>query len=326
MARLLLFRFMLLSGTVKLLSGDPTWADGSALNYHFETQPLPTVLAWYAHNLPDALLHWGVQATFLIELVLPFLIFLPRNPRLVAGAGFVLLEVLILLTGSYNFFNLLTIVLCISLLDDGSARRLRGISQALRGRWVARALAGWIMIQGLVITFTAVANLAPPAPVRALTPFMIANSYGLFAVMTTERHELIVEGSMDGQHWQAYDFPFKPGPEDHRPRLATPYQPRLDWQMWFAALAEPERAPWIYEFVFALLEARPAVLRLIRDPFEGVPPEFVRIRRERYRFTTPEERAASGAWWHRDSGAEWLQPVRLRRPKITHEPLILDGR
>lgn len=116
--RLLVFRFMFLSGAVKLLSGDPTWADLSALGYHFETQPLPTVLAWYAHQLPDAMLRLGVAATFVVELLLPFFIFLPRNFRFVAFAGFVLLELLILATGNYNFFNLLTILICLSLLDD----------------------------------------------------------------------------------------------------------------------------------------------------------------------------------------------------------------
>ncbi len=330
LARLLLFRFMLLSGAVKLLSGDPTWADASALEYHFETQPLPTVLAWFAHQLPAAVLGFGVLATFAIELVLPFFVFLPRNPRLLAGAAFVLLEVLIALTGSYNFFNLLTVVLCLSLLDDppGERRRLRlrGMAELRGRRWGALAAAFLIGIQGLVITGASLLREPPPEWLRVASPLLLANGYGLFAVMTTQRRELVVEGSSDGEQWVAYSFPFKPGLTDVAPRLAAPHQPRLDWQLWFAVLGPPAQSPWIYDFVFALLEARPAVLALLHDPFAGEAPAFVRIQRYRYRFSTPAERAVSGAWWVRGEPEVWLEPVRLNRPRITHEPLEVPAR
>ena len=116
--RLLAFRFMFLSGAVKLLSGDPAWADLTALEYHFETQPLPTFLAPFAHRLPASALAVAVAATFAIELVLPFLIFGPRKLRATAAWAFIGFEVLILATGNYNFFNLLTIVVCLALFDD----------------------------------------------------------------------------------------------------------------------------------------------------------------------------------------------------------------
>lgn len=307
--RLLLFRFMFLSGAVKLLSGDPTWADGSALTYHFETQPLPTVVAWYVHQWPSVVLNFGVYMTFAIELVLAFFVFLPRNLRLVAGAGFLLLELLIFFTGSYNFFNLLTMVLCIALLDDGTSRRLRGIARPDRRRVGVAALAALIIAQGIVIVGTTVRGARMPATFSITAPWLIANPYGLFAVMTTSRDELIVEGSMDGETWTAYRFPFKPGPVDRAPVWATPYQPRLDWQMWFAALAQPRNAPWIYDFVLALLEARPAVLALVDDPFAGRRPEFVRIQRSCYHFSTYASRAADGAWWERGSAEPWLPAV-----------------
>jgi len=329
LARALLFRFMLLSGAVKLLSGDPTWADGSALAYHFETQPLPTVLAWYADKLPDAVLRFGVHVTFFIELTLPFLVFLPRNPRLVAAGGFLLLELLILLTGSYNFFNLLTMVLCLSLLDDDSlgrlGARLRGIRSGARGRWLVRALAALILVQGLTITWGTATRSAVPMALEITAPWLIANRYGLFAVMTTERDELIVEGSLDGERWEEYGFPFKPGDVDVAPRLATPHQPRLDWQLWFAVLGPPAQSPWIYDFVFALLEARPDVLALLDDPFDGRPPRYVRILRYPYRFSTRAEREATGAWWVRGEPDVWLPRVSLRKPRISHDPLTLDG-
>jgi len=328
LGRALLFRFMLLSGAVKVLSGDPTWADGSALAYHFHTQPLPTVLAWYADKLPDAVLRFGVHATLFIELVLPFFIFLPRNPRLLAGAAFALLELLILATGSYNFFNLLTLVLCLALLDDGDlgrlGRRLSGIRPGRFGLAAVRVLAVLILAQGLTLTWAGAAGRQPPGVLQYTAPWLLANRYGLFAVMTTRRDELIVEGSMDGEEWRAYRFPYKPGALDERPRLATPHQPRLDWQMWFAALGGPEQAPWIYDFVFALLEARPDVLGLIDDPFDGQRPRYVRVLSYPYRFTTAAEHRATGDWWARGEPVVWLAPAALRKPRITHEPLTLD--
>jgi len=319
-ARLLLLRFMLLSGAVKLLSGDPTWADGSALEFHFETQPLPTSLAWYADQLPVLVLQAGVWMTFFIELVLPFFILLPQRPRLVAGAGFILLELLIGLTGSYNFFNLLTMVLCIALLNDRNAQR----SVEQHKRIPSRTLAGVLMLSGLLVTGCSLLREPSPGPLASLQPFHMVNTYGLFAVMTTQRRELVVEGSLDGEEWQRYEFPFKPGRTDQAPRLATPYQPRLDWQMWFAALGEPRHAPWIYDFVQTLLEARTPVLGLVQSPFSDQKPEFIRILSYRYQFTSPQERKASGNWWRAEDPQVWLEPVRLRRPVIRHEPLTLD--
>ena len=326
LARLALFRFMFLSGFVKLASGDPTWADGTALAFHFETQPLPTALAWYAHHLPQAILEWAVWMTFVIELALPFCIFLPRNTRLVAAGSFVLLELLIFATGNYNFFNILTIVLCVALLDDRLTKPIvRGVTTT-SGRKVSKTLTTFVMAFGTLVTCHAVFRLPVPmaAVIEAAAPLRLANPYGLFAVMTTQRDELVIEGSMDGSVWVPYGFPFKPGEVANHPRWATPHQPRLDWQLWFAALTTPEGAPWIYDFAFALLEARPEVLELVDDPFAGTRPEFVRVTRHRYRFSTPEEKSSTGDWWVRGDATTWLPPTRLRRPKITHDPLTLD--
>jgi hypothetical protein len=144
--------------------------------------------------------------------------------------------------------------------------------------------------------------------------------------MTTERRELIIEGSLDGDTWFAYEFPFKPGPPGRVPLWATPHQPRLDWQMWFAALRHPDATPWMWEFVFALLESRRPVLRLIDDPFGGKRPRFLRILSRTYRFTESAERREDGRWWQVGPAQIWLEPVRLRTPKVSHGPLTLDGR
>jgi hypothetical protein len=257
-------------------------------------------------------LKFGVAATFVIELVLAFFVFLPRNPRLVAAAGFIFLEVLILLTGSYNFFNLLTIVLCIALLDDGIVRRPRARSVLAGPHRITRVLAGVVVVLGLIQVSATLTRRPGPEIARLLQPWMLANSYGLFAVMTTDRHELIIEGSMDGQTWRAYEFPFKPGRLDQAPRLAAPHQPRVDWQMWFAALTRPEHARWVYNFAIALLQANPTVLELVDDPFDGEPPQQVRILSYRYRFTTPHERASDDNWWQREPPEIWMGPIRLR--------------
>ncbi|MEZ5557048.1 MAG: lipase maturation factor family protein [Pseudomonadales bacterium] len=319
-ARLLLLRFMLLSGAVKLLSGDPDWATGAALEFHFETQPLPTLLAWYAHQLPRAILHSGAWATLFIELVLPLCILLPLRARLLAAAGFVLLELLILLTGNYNFFNLLTIALCTTLLNDSKPRAPGSRPRRLP----ARLCAATLMALGSLVTAAGLLRQPLPAALAPLQPLHLVNQYGLFAVMTRERRELVVEGSLNGSDWRRYRFPFKPGALQQAPRLAAPYQPRLDWQMWFAALGKPQDAPWIYDFVQTLLEGRAPVLRLVEAPFEGQAPKYVRILSLRYRFTSAEERQRSGNWWHADDPRIWLEPMRLRRPVIRHEPLTLE--
>ena len=315
LTRLLVFRFMFLSGVVKLISGDPTWHGLTALDYHFETQPLPTVLAWYFHNLPHGVLRAFTAAALAIELVLPFFVFGPRNARRFAAAAFIVLELLILLTGNYNFFNFLTIVLCLGLLDDRTLRARVAPSRAAAPlRWrvllVAMAALGALQIHQTLGRGTFAGW--ETAILRAADPLQAVNSYGLFAVMTTERDELIVEGSDDGFEWRALPFEFKPEALDAAPRWVAPYQPRLDWQMWFAALTGREGAPWVGNLLVRLLNGEPAVMRLMGpSPFVAKPPRFVRIVRYRYEFTTPEQRERTGAWWGRQYLGIYFPPVRV---------------
>jgi len=311
--RLLVFRFMFLSGAVKLLSGDPAWANLSALDFHFETQPLPTPLAWYASHLPDAILHLGVAATLAIELILPFCIFMPRNPRLLAAGGFILLELLILATGNYNFFNLLTIVMCISLLDDRLFRRDHKKKEERHGnRYVWRAIFCTFLLLGTLQTHATLARRDLPGWERALIsrvqPWALVNGYGVFAVMTKERDELIVQGSDDGEHWRDYVFRYKPQAPDALHWVA-PHQPRLDWQMWFAALQPAKRVYWIDNFVVQLLLGSDSVASLMR-PTGRQTPHFVRILRYRYQFGSYAERA-NGHWWRREYQGIWYPATSL---------------
>ncbi len=243
--RWLLFRCMFLSGSVKLLSGDSTWANLSALSYYFQTEPLPTRLAWYAHHLPQGVLTASTAATFAIELGLPFLIFCPRRLRFVAAFGILLLQSLIFLTGNYAFFNLLTMALCLVLFDDAALRKVlpqrltRFVQHEVRdiksGRIVsfaAGAFALLIVLTSLVQIHAVFGgrNSAPAMWIEnEIAPLRILNTYGLFAVMTTARPEIIIEGSDDGVNWREYTFKYKPGdvPAATAMEHSAPAAPRL---------------------------------------------------------------------------------------------------
>jgi predicted DCC family thiol-disulfide oxidoreductase YuxK len=324
--RWLLFRFMFLSGWVKLASGDPSWRDLGALRYHFETQPLPSWIAWHAHQLPEAVLRGGVAATFLIELIVPFFIFLPGRLRLLAAVAFLCLQFCIVLTGNYNFFNLLTMLLCLFLIDDQwLARALPSVvgkpPQPARPHSLWRALTGAaatvVLLASATLLFEQLARRTAWAPLHAVlevvAPFRIANGYGLFAVMTTERIEIVIQGAAADRRWRSYEFEYKPGDLRRRPPWNVPHQPRLDWQMWFAALGDERRSPWFGNLVVRLLQGAPPVLDLLADnPFPQAPPVYVRALRYRYRFTTVEERGATGAWWRRSLEGVYYPETRLK--------------
>jgi hypothetical protein len=315
--RWLVFRLMILSGLVKMGSGDPTWADWSAMRYHYETQPLPTWTSWYMHQLPGWLQALSVGFMYLAELTAPFLVFGPLWYRRVAFASFVLLQALIGATGNYGFFNLLSAILCVSLLDDRDLGVRGARPDPEKRRYGPRTLiVGTIgLLLVLLTTLEAIDRVGPaivlPAPLEKVrervSPFRIANAYGLFAVMTTERPEITVEGSNDGMNWTAYPFRFKPGDPDKAPRFAGPHMPRLDWQLWFAALAQDcRRQPWFLRFELRLLQGSPPVLRLLADnPFPDRPPRYLRARLDLYHFTGPGDRA----WWRITPLGEYCPPI-----------------
>jgi len=311
--RWLLFRLMFSSGAVKLLSGDAAWRSLNALQFHYWTQPLPTWIGWYANLLPAWFQRTSCALMFAIELAVPCLIWIGTIPRRIAFVPLVGLQILILLTGNYCFFNVLAIALCLLLLDD------RAWPARVRGRFGSAAASGkawprWIVapVGGLVVALS-VLQLFSPRPLgvewpealqsfrRAAAPLRIVNSYGLFAVMTTTRPEIILEGSDDGASWSEYEFRWKPGDLSRAPAFVEPHQPRLDWQMWFAALGSYRQNPWFVVFVYRLLEGSPAVTRLLlTNPFPARPPRYVRAALYQYRFTDLAERRASGNWWKRE--------------------------
>jgi len=314
--RWMMFRFMFLSGAVKLLSGDPTWANLSALSYYFQTEPLPTPLAWYAHHLPQGILTACTATTLIIETALPLLILLPRRLRFVAAFGILFLEVLILLSGNYTFFNLLTMALCLVLFDDAAVRTVlpRRVTRFVQyhahdikpGKIVSYAIGAFallivsVSLVQLHAVFTGRISVPAAWINDEIAPLHLVNTYGLFAVMTTTRPEIIIEGSDDGVHWREYAFKYKPGDVMRAPRWNAPHQPRLDWQMWFAALGTASENPWISLFIQRLLENSPAVIALLgSDPFPHKPPLYVRALVYDYRYSTAAEKEKTGAWWVR---------------------------
>ncbi|MGO8869585.1 MAG: lipase maturation factor family protein [Alphaproteobacteria bacterium] len=326
--RWLLFRFMFMSGVVKLLSGDPNWWNLSALSYHFLTQPLPTPLAWYAARLPQSVLKFLTGGMFFVELVLPFLIFCPRRLRFFAAFGILLLQSCILITGNYNWFNLQTMLLCLVLFDDAALQKIlpRQLARLLPARAENRAPRRAVtVVVGALALLTVFCSLvemderfggSPPAAAEAvdrlIEPLHMVSSYGLFAVMTTERDEIVIEGSYDGVLWSEYEFRYKPGDVARRPPWNIPHQPRLDWQMWFAALEDPQRLRWFWHFLHQLLENEPAVTALLeKNPFPDRPPLYVRAEFYDYTYASSEEKA-KGLWWDRRLLGLYFPKVHLK--------------
>jgi predicted DCC family thiol-disulfide oxidoreductase YuxK len=314
--RWLLFRLMFLSGAMKLLSHDATWRDLSAISFHYFTQPLPTPVAWYAYQLPFWFQRFTTASVLVIELAVPFLIFGPRLWRRCGASVLLIFQSLIFLTGNYTYFNLLTMALCLFLFDDRALSRLRLRGRAVRTRpRTAIAIASVILpLSAFELTGTLFDRTSEPTDflVRLAAPFGIVNTYGLFAVMTTTRPEILVQGSNDGMTWLDYEFPYKPGELRKPPRWVAPHQPRLDWQMWFAALSGYRGAPWFGNFLVRLLQGSPDVARLLsRNPFPGAPPKYVRALLFDYSFTNWDERRKTGEWWKREPRGSYFRTISL---------------
>jgi hypothetical protein len=322
LARWLLFRLMLASAAVKLTSGDPHWRNLTALNYHYWTQPIPPPIAYTFAHFPGWFQKLSTLVTFFIEGVTPFFLFGPRRVRQAALGAMVSLQLLILLTGNYGFFNFLTLALCICWLDDGQPGRVAKVPN-LFSKWALRVVATVVVILGLIpFTGALFPQTRWPASVlnleRFVSPWRIANGYGLFAVMTTSRPEITVEGSNDGQTWQAYEFKYKPGDPKRPPPFLGPHMPRLDWQMWFASLDGLRESPWFLYLCERLLQGSVPVTRLLAtNPFEGHPPRFIRARLSGYHFTSTEEKRATGAWWKVDDLGLYCPPLTLTGGRVT---------
>lgn len=332
--RFLLFRLVFSSGIGKIVSGDPAWRDFTALTFHYYTQPLPTPIAWYMYQFPLWFQKISVGFMYFVEIAVPFLIFAPRRLRFFAGIMIILLQVFILLTGNYTFFNMLTIALCLLLFDDSffmailpSKTKIHRVSQETGvtsgfGFSMKKLVAvlfvvvmfalGCIQIGKAVVGYSGLPRVFQSV-IRWVSPYRIVNSYGLFTVMTTSRPEIIIQGSNDGRDWKEYGFKFKPGDLEKPLPWVAPLQPRLDWQMWFAALGNYQTNPWFTSLMLKILEGSPEVLKLMdKNPFPESPPKYLRASVYEYNFTDSEARRTTGNLWRREFMGLYMPVLTLQ--------------
>jgi lipase maturation factor 1 len=337
------FRIYFESGVVKLTSGDYSWRHLTAMDDYYQNGPLPTWVGWYVQHLP----HWFHAAaafmTLAAELGLVFLLFLPRRFRIICFFILTPFQIGIILTANYTFLNYLVLCLGFLLLDDGFIRRVLpqrwknfgrreaapvavaepGALKRLVWRarpWVhvlGRTIAGWSLgwvfyvTTFLLISTLPWGNPLPAAPVLALEPFRIANAYGLFAVMTHERYEIEFQGTQDGETWIAYPFRYKPQDPNQAPGIYAPYQPRFDWNLWFASLGSWRQNIWVVNTEERLLRNEPDVLTLFAgNPFSGKPPRIVRAVVWQYWFTDRATKRKDGTWWRRELLGIYAPPLQ----------------
>jgi hypothetical protein len=326
------FRIYFESGAGKILSGDPSWRNFTAMNDYYQNGPLPTWIGWYMEHLP----HWfhaaTVILTFSIELAIVWMVFLPRRFRIICFCIVTPFELGIIFTANYTFLNYLVLSLGILLLDDrvlewilparvrklidrrpvdvpaaepSPATRRAGLRELLRP---VRMLIAFIFLGGVFYATTALfiwkfapSVPLPSKPVTALDPFRIANRYGLFEVMTHERYEIEFQGSQNGIEWTPYPFRYKPQDPQRAPGIYAPYQPRFEWNLWFASLGNWREYRFVLYTQEQLLLNQPDVLQLFAsNPFAAAPPKQVRTVIYRYWFTDMKTKREQGLWWRRE--------------------------
>jgi AmmeMemoRadiSam system protein B len=335
--RWMLFRVMFCSGVVKLIGGCSLWLDFSALAHYWETQLLPNEFAWHLFAMPKWFQTIGVAVTFLLELIFPFFVFAKRRLRIAAAIALIILQLAMLCTGNHGFINLLTAALCVPLLDDQCLKKIfpkiiadRLLSTEVmpeanskkKDRFAKAAAVCFLAITllSMVATFlpkSAFAHYTRPVLDVFARGYHLTGQYGLYPVVNTERLELIVEGSNDGQSWQPYTFKYHIGALDRPPPAVFLQQPRLDWRMRFAALGSAALNSWVNSFVQKLLQGSEPVLSLLdKNPFSTQPPKYIRVQLYNYQFTTEHERQTTGNWWRRQFVSNYLPATALKEPGV----------
>jgi Lipase maturation factor len=312
------FRIMVGAGLIKL-RGDPCWRDLTCLYYHYETQPIPSPISRYLHFAP----HWfhkvGTAWNHFIELIVPCFSFYPRLARHTAGVLLITFQIILIISGNLSFLNYVTIIPFLACFDDTFLARvlpdvlvrraLRCTEQSQPSR-INNVIAVALSILVAYLSVAPVVNMASGQQLMnySFTPFDLVNTYGAFGTVGRERDEIIFEGTDDAvitgdTKWKEYEFVAKPGDPNRRPPFIAPYQPRIDWQIWFAAMASPAEYPWTLHFVSKLLHNDRGTLSLIAsNPFPSAPPHYIRARLFRYRFAPLGEKG----WWKREPIGEWL--------------------
>jgi len=321
LVRWLLFRVEFGAGLIKS-RGDACWRDLTCLNYHHETQPMPGPFSWYFHRLPPSLHRVEVAANHVAQLVVPWLLFAPQPVAGTAGVIVIVTQLWLVCSGNFAWLNAITITLALLAVDDSWLSWLPvdppALSPAPAG-YAAVVIAAAVGV--VLLSYWPVRNLlsSRQAMNASFNRWHLVNAYGAFGSVTRERHEVIVEGTADpvpgpDSTWLEYGFKGKPGDPHRRPRQWAPYHLRLDWLMWFAALSPAYADRWFMAFLGKLLAGDRDTLRLLRhNPFADAPPSLVRARLYRYRFTTSEERRATGDTWVRQLIADYAGPIARRQ-------------
>ena len=328
--RWLIFRIMIGSGLIKL-RWDVTWLNGTALYYHFETQPIPGPLSRWFHFLPRAILKMGVWFNFLAELAAPLFVFWPRIARHIAGVIIVLFQINIILSGNLSFLNWLTIIPALACFDDGF------LSKLLPRRLVHKAeiaatnaepskpmqTTAWVItVVVLFLSIAPVVNMLSSNQIMntSFDPLDLVNTYGAFGTVGEQRLNVIFEGtsdndSTDNANWKPYIYRGLPVELDKMPPQIAPYQLRLDWQMWFASMASPDEYPWTLNLEWKLLHNDPGAISLFaRNPFPGKPPRYIRAVLYRYAFAKPGN--AKGFWWTREKISDWIPAMSVNDERL----------
>ena len=328
--RWLSFRIMLGAGLIKI-RGDEIWRNGTALYYHFESQPIPGPLSRWFHFIPHTFLKIGVWFNHLAELVAPWFVFWPRLARHIAGLVIVLFQVTIILSGNLSFLNWLTILPALACFDDGfwakilpkrlvrkadaAAAQVQPSRPMLITAWSVAVIISLLSIQPVI-------NMLSPGQIMntSFDPLDLVNTYGAFGTVGRERLNVVFEGTMDEKpddkaNWKPYIYKGLPVELNRRPPQIAPYQPRLDWQMWFAAMSSPNEYPWTVNLVSKLLHNDPGAVGLFAsNPFPNKPPRYIRAVLYRYSFAKPGN--PQGLWWNRERIEDWLPAMSANDPQL----------
>ncbi len=328
--RWLICRILLGAGLIKI-RGDQIWRNATALYYHFETQPLPGPLSRWFNFLPHIILKIGVWFNWLAELVSPVFVFWPRYARHIAGVIIISFQITLILSGNLSFLNWLTIVPALACFDDGFWSKILPRSLVRKAEeasdraepsrpmivtaWAVTVVVGILSIQPVM-------NMLSPRQIMntSFDPLDLVNTYGAFGTVGKERLNVVFEGTMDdypsdSSNWKPYIYKGLPVLPDKRPPQVAPYQLRLDWQMWFAAMSSPAQYPWTVNLISKLLHNDPGALSLFAEnPFPDKPPQYIRVVLYRYSFAKPGN--PQGNWWTRDRVNIWLPALSADDPRL----------
>ena len=328
--RWLICRIMLGAGLIKM-RGDEIWRNGTALYYHFQTQPIPGPLSRWFHFLPHTILKSGVWFNWLAEVAAPLFVFWPRLARHIAGVVIVLFQITIILSGNLSFLNWLTIIPALACFDDGfwsgllPRRLVRRAEAAANNAEESKPMRTTAWIVTVIIAFLSVQPVVNMVSQRQIMntsfdPLDLVNTYGAFGTVGQERLNVIFEGtkdedSTDKANWKPYIYKGLPVSLDKRPQQIAPYQLRLDWQMWFAAMSTPDDYPWTLNLVWKLLHNNASAVGLFAgNPFPEKPPRYIRAVLYRYTFAKPGN--PQGFWWSREQVSLWLPAMSVNDPRL----------